>query len=60
MIADTWLGAIACAPGSQTCSGMMPALNPKPTRARTKIAVATPGCKVSWFKGPKVKEPLTA
>ena len=43
MIADTWLGAIACALGSQTCSGMMPAFRPKPTSARTKIAVAMPG-----------------
>ena len=32
MMAETWLGALAWAPGSQTCSGMMPALRPKPTR----------------------------
>ena len=25
-MADTWLGATVCALGSQTCSGMMPAL----------------------------------
>ena len=33
MTAETWLGALAWAPGSQTCSGMMPALKPKPTSA---------------------------
>jgi hypothetical protein len=26
--AETWLGAAACAPGSHTCTGMMPALTP--------------------------------
>ena len=38
MTAETWLGALACAPGSQTCSGMMPALSPKPHKPRTKMA----------------------
>ena len=33
MIADTWLGALACAEGSQTWSGKNPALSPKPTSA---------------------------
>ena len=44
MIAETWLGALAWAPGSQTCKGMMPAFKPKPTRAKTKMAVADHGC----------------
>ena len=47
MMAETWLGAIAWELGSQTCSGMMPALRPKPTSARTKIAVAIPGVRLS-------------
>ena len=33
MMAETWLGALACADGSQMCSGKMPAFTPKPTSA---------------------------
>ena len=32
-IAETWLGAFACADGSQMCSGKIPALIPKPKSA---------------------------
>ena len=41
-IAETWLGALAWALGSQTCSGMMPALMPKPRSAVRKIALRNP------------------
>ena len=61
MIADTWLGAMAWALGSQTCSGMMPAFRPKPTRARMKIAVAMPGRQAaSGASGASANEPLAA
>ena len=43
MTADTWLGAIVCALGNQTCNGITPALMPKPTSARMKIPVAIAG-----------------
>ena len=32
-MAETWLGALACADGSQMCSGNMPAFSPKPNSA---------------------------
>jgi hypothetical protein len=38
MSAETWLGAAGCATGSQTCSGMMPALLANPSARRTKTA----------------------
>ena len=60
MMADTWLGAIAWALGSQTCSGMMPAFRPNPTSASTKIAVAIPGDKLSSANGASAKEPVAA
>ena len=41
--AETWDGAAGCALGSQTCSGMMPALTPKPISAEIKIAFLTSG-----------------
>ena len=34
--AETWLGAAGCACGSQTCSGITPAFDPKPMPSRTK------------------------
>ena len=43
MSAETWLGATGCAIGSQTCSGTMPALEPKPKSASKKIASRTSG-----------------
>ena len=33
MMAETWLGALACADGSQMCSGKKPAFMPKPNSA---------------------------
>ena len=60
MMAETWLGAIAWALGSQMWSGMTPALSPKPAKARTKMAVATPGVRPSGRSGSSVKEPLAA
>jgi hypothetical protein len=59
-MADTWLGAMACELGSQTCSGMIPALIPKPTRARTKTAVAIPGVRLSSSSETRSNEPLDA
>ena len=59
MIADTWLGATACALGSQTCSGMMPAFEPKPDqgqhedRRRHRRRQRCPGS-----SGASVNEPL--
>ena len=39
--ADTWLGADACAGGSQKCIGTTPALKPNPTSAsRSTVATA--------------------
>ena len=60
MMAETWLGALACAPGSQTCSGMMPAFKPKPINAQTKIAVAMPGASEPASSASSVQEPLAA
>ena len=40
IIAETWLGALAWAAGSQKCPGITPALAPKPTRAAMKMAEA--------------------
>ena len=40
MSAEMLLGAAGCASGSQTWSGMMPALTPKPTKKSTKSSVA--------------------
>ena len=60
MIAETWLGATACALGSQMCKGMMPAFEPKPTSDNTKIAVATPGVRASGLSGASKNEPLPA
>ena len=33
MMAETWLGAFACADGSQMCNGNMPAFTPNPNKA---------------------------
>ena len=33
MIAETWLGAFACAEGNQMCSGNTPLFSPKPINA---------------------------
>ena len=32
-MAETWLGALACADGSQMCSGKIPAFTPNPNSA---------------------------
>ena len=40
--ADTGAGAIGCARGSQTCSGMTPAFVPMPTSAASAIAICSP------------------
>ena len=37
-----WLGAAGWACGSQMCSGRMPALEPKPARARKNTVVLIP------------------
>ena len=42
MSAETWLGAAACAPGSQKWSGSTPAFMPNPHRASATAAVAAP------------------
>ncbi len=54
--AETWLGAEACAAGSQECSGMAPALMPKATSASTKIAVRS-ATGASAPMAPKAKSP---
>ena len=41
--AETGAGAIGCARGSQTCSGITPAFVPMPTSAASAIAVWRPG-----------------
>src|ERR1039458_2054632 len=41
-MAETWLGALACAEGSQMCSGKMPALSPNPASASQKRGDRTP------------------
>ena len=38
--AETWLGALAWADGSQMWSGMMPALAPNPIKAASAMSVA--------------------
>ena len=40
--AETGAGAIGCARGSQTCSGITPAFVPIPTSAASAIAVCKP------------------
>src|SRR6478735_6878839 len=42
IIADTWLGAAACAGGSQKCIGTNPALNPNPTSASNSTDAIAP------------------
>ena len=51
MIAETWLGALAWAPGSQTCKGMMPAFKPKPTRAQDEDRRGRP-----WVHGARRRQ----
>jgi hypothetical protein len=43
MSAETWLGAAGWASGSQTCSGITPALAPKPRARSPKARPAAPG-----------------
>ena len=38
--AETWLGALAWAEGSQTWNGMMPAFAPKPIKAASAMSAA--------------------
>ncbi len=45
MSADTWLGAAGCARGSQTWSGITPALPAKPSARRTKAASRVAGAR---------------
>ena len=46
MSAETLDGATGCASGSQTWSGITPALAANPKKARRKAAVAQPGGKL--------------
>src|SRR5437879_13464477 len=56
--AETWLGATGCAIGSQTWSGISPALVPKPTSARRKTRLRVPS--VSPAEGIATNEPNRA
>ncbi len=56
--AETWLRAIACAPGNHMCSGMRPALKPKPISPSRKIAVITPGATATEVRGVNWNEPV--
>jgi hypothetical protein len=58
-IADTWLGALAWAPGSQKCSGMMPAFRPNPVSVRKKSAFRAGIDAVPATSGTKSKDPVT-
>src|ERR1039457_761813 len=54
MMAETWLGALACADGSHTCSGNMPAFMPKPNRASQNS-----GASSAWSRiGPRSQPPV--
>ena len=55
-MADTWLGALACADGSQTCSGNMPAFNPKPTSASQNSGASSGRPRI----GPRSQPPVRA
>ena len=57
MRADTLDGASGCALGSQPCSGMIPALAPKPKKASTKHTDATAGLNCVARKSAKANEP---
>ncbi len=59
MRADTWLGATGWARGSQTCSGITPALVPKPSSASRKTSVAAPGdrCRPAVANASKESDP---
>ena len=55
-MAETWLGALACADGSQMCSGKRPAFNPNPTSANQNN-----GASPAWSrKGPSSQLPVRA
>ena len=54
MIAETWLGALACAEGSQMCSGKKPAFTPKPNSASQNS-----GASSGWSRiGPRSQLPV--
>ncbi len=59
MIAETWLGALACAPGSQKCNGITPALRPNPTKTNTMQRAVTPCPNVCGATGVIANEPVT-
>ena len=56
MIAETWLGALACAEGSQTCSGNMPAFIPKPHRASQNSGASSVRPRIGPRSQPPVRE----
>ena len=54
MMADTWLGALACADGSHTCNGNRPAFTPNPASASQNS-----GCSDAWSRiGPSSQLPV--
>jgi hypothetical protein len=54
--AETWLGALACAEGSQTWRGNRPAFTPKPNRASQKSGASSGRSR----SGPSSHEPVCA
>ena len=58
MSAETWLGAAACAPGSQKWSGTRPALRPKPRSASVQSQLAFAPVEPRCCQPAKSKVPL--
>jgi hypothetical protein len=58
--ADTWLGALACAGGSQTWNGITPALMPKATRASRNSTLLAPRPMLEGATAARSKDPVRA